>query len=132
MVSFVSPVLFFFFFFPLPFIFLTKVESSSHPSSLFLHYVLFWDCATGLAINGCVTHSVPCVSTSGGHFGVRSSSCLFLFYCTNMFDVPHTYVQVYAAAEDHCLALSLGVLAVWLSSLLALSLQCLGLLTVAI
>ena len=39
----------------------------------------------GLAYDGYVVRSVPCVCTSGGHFGVRWSSRLFLFYCTNMF-----------------------------------------------
>ena len=61
---------------------------------------------------------------------------LVIFYFTVIicFDVPHTYVQVCAAAavEDHCLVLSLGITAVWLSSLLALSLWCLGHLTAAI
>ena len=59
---------------------------------------------------------------------------LVYFYFTVLicFDVPHAYVQVCTAAEDHCLVLTLGVPAVWLSSLLALSLRCPRHLTVAI
>ena len=49
----------------------------------------------------------------------------------NIIRAPHFYVQICAAAsvEDHCLVLSFGRLAVWLSSLLALSLRCRGHLT---
>ena len=53
----------------------------------------------------------------------------FYFIVLVCFDVLHAYVQVCAAAEDHCLVLSLGMPSVWLSSLLALSLRCLGHLT---
>ena len=60
----------------------------------------------------------------------------FIFYCTITvwFYVPHAYVQVCTAVavEDHCLVPSLGIPAVWLGSLLALSLQCPGHLAAAI
>ena len=58
---------------------------------------------------------------------------LFNIIVGNIFYAPHSYVQVCTAAavEDHCLVLSFGGLAVWLSSLLKLSLQCCGHLTAA-
>ena len=49
-------------------------------------------------------------------------------YIPLCFYVPHAYVQVCTAVvvDDHCLVPSLGIPAVWLGSLLALSLQCPG------
>ena len=59
--------------------------------------------------------------------------CLSSIIVGNIFCAPHSYVQICAAAvvEDYCLVLSFGGLAVWLSSLLALSLRCCGHLTAA-
>ena len=59
---------------------------------------------------------------------------LFSVNISNIICAPHSYVQVCSAAtvENHCLVLSFGGLAVWLSSLLALSLWCRGHLTAAI
>ena len=60
-------------------------------------------------------------------------SCYILFlYC--ILSSSHSFVQacVAVAAEDHRLVLSLGIPAVWLSFLAALSLLCLEHLTVAI
>ena len=43
----------------------------------------------------------------------------FLLFCTNIFDVPPSFVQAYAVtvAEDHRMVLSLGQSAVWISFL---------------
>ena len=74
-------------------------------------------------------------SVSRGRFGVRSSSRLFFYFIVLLcFNVSHAYVQVCAAdaVDDHCLVPSLGIPTVWLCSLLALSLWCLGDLTAAI
>ena len=112
------------------------MESSSHPfltlsllSCIFgLHYVP----SLGFSLYSVSALSVYIQRTFGVLFVLFF---LCFFFMVVLWFVPlDAYVQIYSASvsEDHRLVVSFGGLAVSLSSLLALSLQCRGHLTAAI
>ena len=120
MVSLVLPVSF-----SIPFEFLTRMESYSLylPRSFFVKFsfrVALWAWTRMIVV---LSQYLARVYPEDALMFVRP--LVYSFLVLMCFDVPHACVQVCAAAavEDHCLVLSLGIPAVWLSSLLALSLR---------